>query len=178
MSSTRDELVRAAERRVLYTALWDRSSADELRATLPRDAFDGPAALVWALIEHHDEHTEPWPVGGPATSTWSGPDRVLSIQASALALPDVPPAHDARAALLSAARRLARTHVLADVAVMPPRGWVVDVPTACSVLALAPAYRAAALALAQLDAIAHAIATGGTTAAPSAPASSGNRPAA
>ncbi|MDF9876165.1 hypothetical protein [Cellulosimicrobium cellulans] len=157
----RDELVRAAERRVLYAALWDRSTADELRATLPPDAFDGPAAAVWALVEHHDATVEAWPASGPATSSWSGPGRVLAVQATALALPAVAPSHDAHATSLAAARRLVLAHGLTSVVVMPPGGWPVDLDTACRVLALAPAYRSAALTLAQLDAIAHSLTSPG-----------------
>lgn len=160
MSAARDELVRAAERRVLYAALWDRSAADELRATLPPDAFDGPAAAVWDLVAHHDATTEPWPSSGPATASWSGPGRVLAVQATALALPaDVPP-HDARAVSLATARRLMLSHGH-EVAVTPSRGWPLDLDTARRVLTLAPAYRAAALALAQLDAIAHSLTSPG-----------------
>lgn len=140
---------------MLYAALWDRAAADELRATLPVDAFDGPAAAVWALVEHHDATVEAWPASGPAASSWSGPGRVLSVQATALALPADAPPHDARAVSLVAARRLVLSHGLTAVAVMPPGGWPLDLDTACRVLVLAPAYRAAALALAQLDAIAH-----------------------
>ncbi|GEM_PF-2351712 len=178
MSTARDELVRAAERRVLYAALWDRSTADELRATLPPDAFDGPAALVWALVECHDAQAEPWPADGPATASWSGPGRVLSVLTAALALPDVAPVHDADAAMLTSAARLVRTHGLDAVAVAPAGGWPLDLGTACGVLALAPAYRAAALALAQLDAIAHSITTAGPTAAPASPVPPGTRSAA
>lgn len=164
---TRDELVHRAEARALYAALWDRSAADELRAVLPADAFAGRAGLLWALVCHHDASADPWPADEPSPAAWAGPGRPAAILEAAKTL-DVPAdlaRLDGHAATLAAARRIGigeQALLLAALAPAPrcdehrnmSDGWRLDLDHAVQVLALAPAYHAASLALAQLDALA------------------------